>query len=137
MAWKSPRTFLAKGITCRNTQSCWSAVAAFAICRACATTLSGAYWTLRACKIASRRARSTARRRAADKLRFAENGQGAAASRCGNLKCGGRFQTCCEPRSMLELQLCLNFFCCKCEEAIEVVVQCSGKGLEAGPRTVA
>ena len=38
---------------------------------------------------------------------------------------------------MLELQLCLGFFCCKCEEAIEVTVQCSGKGLEAGPQTVA
>jgi hypothetical protein len=38
---------------------------------------------------------------------------------------------------MLELQLSLDFDCGECEEAINVVVQCKGKGLSEGPRTVA
>jgi hypothetical protein len=38
---------------------------------------------------------------------------------------------------MLELQLNLGFACCVCLQSVSVVVKCSGKGLAAGPGTVA
>jgi hypothetical protein len=38
---------------------------------------------------------------------------------------------------MTELQLCLDFLCCACEDPIGMTVSCSGKGLAAGPRTTA
>jgi hypothetical protein len=38
---------------------------------------------------------------------------------------------------MTELQLSLRFTCYDCDEALNVTVQCKGKGLAAGPRTVA
>jgi hypothetical protein len=38
---------------------------------------------------------------------------------------------------MTALQLDLDFACGGCEESIGVTVQCTGKGLAAGPRTVA
>jgi hypothetical protein len=38
---------------------------------------------------------------------------------------------------MMELRLSLDFACLECEESITAVVVCQGKGLAAGPRTVA
>jgi hypothetical protein len=38
---------------------------------------------------------------------------------------------------MPELKVTLDFACCTCNNGVSVTVQCSGKGLAAGPRTVA
>ena len=38
---------------------------------------------------------------------------------------------------MLEVDVTLDFACCVCEQSISVRLRCSGKGLAAGPRTVA
>ena len=38
---------------------------------------------------------------------------------------------------MLELEVTLDFACCVCLQSISARVRCSGKGLAAGPRTVA
>ena len=39
--------------------------------------------------------------------------------------------------TMLECEVTLAFACCICEHSVSVRVHCSGKGLAAGPRTVA
>jgi len=38
---------------------------------------------------------------------------------------------------MTELLLDVTFPCCTCDGATTVTIQCRGKGLEAGPRTIA
>jgi hypothetical protein len=38
---------------------------------------------------------------------------------------------------MTELLVCMDFACCTCAHEMEVTVKCEGKGLAAGPRTVA
>jgi hypothetical protein len=38
---------------------------------------------------------------------------------------------------MMELEVCLEFACCVCEQLVNVRVKCAGQGLAAGPRAVA
>jgi len=38
---------------------------------------------------------------------------------------------------MIEVEVTLRFACCVCDEPVSVTVKCKGKGLAAGPRTVA
>ena len=38
---------------------------------------------------------------------------------------------------MMEVEVSLAFACCICEQPVNVRVKCAGKGLAAGPRTVA
>jgi hypothetical protein len=38
---------------------------------------------------------------------------------------------------MMEVEVSLAFACCICEQPVSVRVRCAGKGLAAGPRTVA
>jgi len=40
-------------------------------------------------------------------------------------------------KTMLELQVSLDFDCCSCQNWVGVTVKCSGKGLESGLRKVA
>jgi hypothetical protein len=37
----------------------------------------------------------------------------------------------------MEVEVNLHFSCCVCARGVSAKVKCSGKGLEAGPRTVA
>jgi len=41
------------------------------------------------------------------------------------------------PYQMLELPVTLDFACYHCNHGVSVTVKCTGKGLAAGPRTVA
>jgi hypothetical protein len=38
---------------------------------------------------------------------------------------------------MTEVEVSLEFACCVCEQPVNVLVKCAGKGLAAGARTVA
>lgn len=64
---------------------------------------------------------------------FSERNQ---ASRMGRGPCRSPFANPGD-YGMRELQLCLDFACCGCEGNVNVTVQCKGKGLAAGPCTVA
>ncbi len=38
---------------------------------------------------------------------------------------------------MMDVKVSLDFACCSCAQPVGVVLKCEGKGLAAGPRTIA
>src|SRR5262245_32567320 len=107
MALKSPRTSLAKAITCKNTPLCWFAVAVFATCRVCATISSAVFWILREFRTASRPVRNTAPRR-----------------KVNNHHRSGTATEATMPTTVVTLEL--GFECANCEGPVAATLRCEG-----------